>query len=432
MKKSKQVLSIIIAVIITISAVSFSAGAVQTYDEWISSSWSSISDSDGYITLTPGSDRTQMNFSWQSSMWKKSASINISTSSSMSPHTELSVSNALNLFAGEYTHEATATNLSSDTVYYYQYKANGSWSSVYSFTTGSESSTKVLFVTDPQIGRSSGDTTTILKNDTYGWTSTIETAVENNSGIDFVLSAGDQVEKAYSEKQYTMFESIPELRSLPVAAVIGNHDFYANNYKYHFNNPNDKTSVSGQSIAGNGYYFSYNDILFIILDSNNTNGAAQEKILAAACKAYPDTKWRVVSMHHSPYDANSNKYPDNVAARAYIAPFLDKYNIDLCLSGHDHYYSRSYIIKNNAVTSDVSKNGTYTNPQGTLYVSGDSASGSHYYGIDESALTIYCDVYFQSRVPEYSIVDFVNNELTVTTYETQSNSVIDQVAIVKD
>ena len=429
MKKLRAAAALITALTVLITSLTVFASAGRGYDEWYASSWSSIEASKGYVTLTPGADKTQMNFSWQSPIRDYSEKLIVGTSPDLSDGTTLKPEVSLCWISFELTHEATAEKLLPDTTYYYRCTADGTLGRTYSFTTGGTDSTKILFVTDPQIGRYRGDN--VYEHDTYGWTQTLETAAEKQGGFDFMICAGDEVEKAYSEDQYTMFESPDLLRSLPVASVIGNHDYYAPNYKYHFNNPNENTPVTFKNPSGNGYYFSYNNALFIVLDSNILLPSVHERIISAACKAYPDTKWRIVCAHHSPYDANASKYPLSAAVRYTIAPLLDKYGVDLYLSGHDHYYSRSYIIRHNAVTSDVSKNDVYTNPSGVLYVSGNSASGSNYYSVKTDAVDKYCDVFHQNNVQNYSTVEITASAISVTTFELNTEKIVDSVTMKK-
>lgn len=429
----KRLLSVILAAALILSAAAFPAGAVTDYDEWVQS-WEETRSSDGYILLTPGADKTQMNFSWQSPFFSKKGEIIIGKAADLSDGTSLKVKRSLCAIGMEWTNEATATELSDSTTYYYKYITDGAESEIYSFTTDSNGKTKAVFFTDSQIGRWRGseDDEEIYLHDTYGWNTTLETVFENNKDIDFILSSGDQVEDSYSEEQYSLFESPEILRSVPVAASVGNHDFYTTNFSRHFNTPNDKTFVPFRWPGSNGYFFCYNDVLFIILDSNNFIPASFNAVLRKATKTYPDAKWRVAMMHHSPYDANAHKYFTSKITRKTIAPSFDKFGIDLVLSGHDHYYSRSFIIKDNKVTDDKAVNNVYTNPNGTLYISGNTSSGCNFSGIDEEDVGDCCDVYVQNRIPTYSIVDFNGGRLTVSTYEVEGNKLIDEVAVVKD
>lgn len=429
----KKILSAVLVAAILLSTLAFYAGAVTPYEEW-EKNWEEINNSDGYIILTPGADRTKMNFSWQSPFISKKESIVVGQKADLSDGQALKVRRTLCIFGFEWTNEATASELKESATYYYKYTVKNAESEIYSFTTGSSDKTKVVFFTDSQIGRyrDSEVQDEIYRHDTYGWVSTLETAVENNDNIDFLLASGDQVEDSYSEEQYSMFESVPYLRNYPIAACVGNHDFYTTNFSHHFNTPNDTTLVPARWPGSNGYYFSYNDILFIVLDSNNIISESCNAVMRKAVKNCPDAKWRVVMMHHSPYDANSGKYFISKMMRTTIAPYIDKYGIDLVLSGHDHYYSRSFIIKNKKVTDDIAENGVYTNPSGTLYISGNTSSGCNFSGIDEENIGDCCDVCIQNRIPTYSVVDFVGSKLTVTTYEAEQNKLIDTVSIIKE
>lgn len=433
MKKAQGILAILLTFTMIVGLFTFSTGAIESQQEWLEKNWTQLLESKGSLLMTPGEDNTKMNFSWQSSFMSGKAEIEVAANQDMSDAQKLDVESKFNIFCFEYTHEATASELKADTTYYYKYYADRKWSDVYSFKTASSDRTKVLFVSDCQIGRyRKGSDEEILQHDTYGWYKTMELATESNKGINFIISTGDQVEDSYSEKQYSLMESVPQLRNYPIAAAVGNHEFYTTNYSSHYNNPNRNTSVPFKDPAGNGYYFLYNDILFIVLDSNVVVPTTHRNIIKAACEAYPNAKWKVVAMHHSPYDANAAKYFTSKITRATITPFFDEFGIDLCLSGHDHYYSRSYIVKNNRVTDDVLHDNTYTNPKGTLYVSANSSSGSNYNEIDTEKVGPECDVWFQSDTPCYSLMDVSNGKLTVTTFETDKNSVVDSVSIVKD
>ena len=428
----KKVLSVILIAAMLLSTFVFSAGAVTAYDEW-EKDWSEIRESKGYILLTPGADRTKMNFSWQTPFFSKRGTITIGTDEKLADGESLKVRRSFCLFGFEWTNEATASDLEENTTYYYKYTVKQTESEIYSFTTGSADSTKAAFFTDSQIGRWRGSDVEeeVYLHDTYGWNKTLETVLENNDGIDFFLSSGDQVEDSYSEEQYTLFESPEILRSYPIAACVGNHDFYTTNFKHHFNTPNDTTLVPAKWPGSNGYYFSYNNVLFIMLDSNNFINGTTDALIRKAVKTYPDAKWRVAMMHHSAYDANAHKYFTSKITRTTITPYFDKYDIDLVLSGHDHQYARSFIMKNNKVTADRAVDNVYTNPDGTLYIAGNTSSGCNFSGVDESDIGECCDVHIQNNIPTYSIVDITDSTLSVSTYEVEENNLIDTVSIVK-
>ena len=82
-------------------------------------------------------------------------------------------------------------------------------------------------------------------------------------------------------------------------------------------------------------------------------------------------------MHYSPYSSveKYQKYANE--NREYWLKVFDENDIDVVLNGHDHAYTRTYIIKNGQ--PQVTDATSVTNPDGTLYLTFGSASGSQYH-----------------------------------------------------
>ena len=187
-------------------------------------------------------------------------------------------------------------------------------------------------------------------------------------------------------------------------------------YSNHFNNPNSE-DVLGATEAGSDYYFSYGNVLFISLNSNNRNQEEHRALLKKAVESNSDATWKVVIFHSDIY-GSGQPHADTDAAtnRIIFAPLMDEFDIDLCLTGHDHTYSRSYqILDGNVIDYDISS-GFVTDPEGTLYVSTGSGSGSKYYN-----LLNYTPYYIADRtntcLPAFSTIDFFENALTIKTYD---------------
>ena len=89
--------------------------------------------------------------------------------------------------------------------------------------------------------------------------------------------------------------------------------------------------------------------------------------------------------HHSIYSpADHAKDADNKVRRVDFPTTFSNLGVDLVLQGHDHSYSRSYLIKNGAKADPTEQPGAadvYPGPGGVLYVTANSASGSKYYDI---------------------------------------------------
>jgi predicted phosphodiesterase len=289
---------------------------------------------------------------------------------------------------------------------------------------------------------------------------------------------------ATSEIEYTGFLSADSLRSLPVATTVGNHDADNANYGYHFNTANE--SRYGKTEAGGDYWFTYGDALFIDLNlQGKDNSDDHITFIKDTIKENPDAKWKIVTLHQDIYGTgeHSNE-PDVVKLRYELAPVFEKYGVDVVFTGHDHTYSRSKIMKGaqdrtkgysqdsfekmldrdidagtsteqrfvapqnikdstsdpeeiaylrylnsimdkDAVRTVRTTGSTAVNPDGVLYITGDSASGSKFYDL-VSRRQSYIAARWQKDAPTYSVVDVKDGSLTINTYRSDNGSRIDK------
>lgn len=418
----KQYLNVFLTALLLCALICSSAFAVPYTDTELAEfteEWESIKENDGLMTLTPGADETELNFCWLSDLDDNTPCLKISSKSDMSNAIDLSVKSTVTLYAKR-SNTATATGLVSGTVCYYSYTIKNVWSEPAKYTSQSADSFSVIFVSDAQIGRSGDEKKDeVLIRDTLGFDCNISSAIKKVPDASFMISSGDQVESAYSLVQYNAFRSPDKLRSLPVAAAQGNHDFYFPMYGDCFNNPNEVNEIL-TSPAGDGYFFAYGDVLFIMMNSNNTLFFDQRALLEKAIETYPDARWRVVTMHHSIY-SSENEEGEKQFMRGVFAPLFDAYGIDLVLSGHNHTYTRSFNLKN----GETVKNG-----QGTVYLEASSASGSNYRSPDANPDT-YVASAWQEREPTYSVLDFDADGITLNTYRCDTGEKIDDEFVIE-
>ncbi len=413
----KKIAVILVAVVVIFASMPLNCYAVDekiSEADW-SALWQTEKTNQSLVALTPGSDEGQMNFAWISSIADLEPMFKIGLNADLSDAQSVEVESSLTVMMSR-TNKVTASGLSPKTTYYYSYTVNGEWQETESFETAGTDSLSALFVTDPQMGRS-GDSSddNVLISDSYGWYSTLYTALSSNSDISFILSAGDQINEAYSSKQYNSLLAAPMLRNVPIAAAIGNHEFEFPLYRYHFNNPNEYKDGRLNSLAGYSYYFTNSDVLFIVLDSNNNFSVDNESFINEAVSSNPDAQWRVVMMHHSIYSSNSGE--DGSARRFLYAPLFDKYDIDLVLSGHDHAYSRSFALQDFEISDG-----------GVVYIEEGSASGSKL-GNPADVLPSFIASSPDIDSPTYTVLDFDSDSIAIKSYRTDTNEVFDEYTI---
>ena len=388
------------------------------------------------IALSVGADETEMNFTWYAST-EEAGTITYAPASDLADGrmpenaaTATAVATAANR-GGWYSNQLTLTGLERGTTYAYQLTNTRDGETVTSaigtFTTGDGETTRFLFVGDPQLG-SSGN----LSSDTSGWDATLTKAAEMFPNATFLLSAGDQVDAAASEEQYQSYLNRTVLAGLPQATTIGNHDSGSNSYGQHFNVANESDTL-GTTSAGGDNWFVYNNVLFMDLNSNDLSVAEHKAFMEQAIAANPDVSWKIVVFHHSIYSVASHAMDSDILQRRNdLAPVLRELDIDVVLMGHDHVYTRSYMMDGltpmtDAAIYDDADYSSITDPIGILYVTANSASGSKYYNI--SGQYEYAAVQNQEKVPNVSYVEMDDSHFTITACRTSDMSVVDTFTI---
>ena len=305
------------------------------------------------------------------------------------------------------------------------------WSETYSFTSGSgDGAFSFLLAGDPQLG-SSGK----LGKDAEGWVETMNKATEWFPDVEFLISAGDQVENKATEEQFTAFTRPEQLKSLPVAVNVGNHDSGLDSYSEHFIVPNaDNTTVTGTGVSGGDYWYTYNGVLFLSINSNDRSTAKHKAFLVSAIADYKtandgkEPKWKIVTFHHSVYSTASHESDGDIIDRRNELPLVfSELGIDAVLMGHDHVYARTFMMSGTQPTTDV-VSGAVTDPGygQVLYLTANSASGSKFYAIHNKKFP-YAAVTNQENVPNITKIDVSDGALTFNTYRTGADNTIENV-----
>ena len=492
-------------------------GTTAQWNRW-EKEWETLKNDWTQISLSPGSNATELNFAWYTPKQTNDDHSNANVPKLIIGEGH-NMKNA-KVYEAEQTavkdeqdnngetynsNKVTATGLKENKTYYYSYDNGNGYTKPAEYTTKSTNNFSFAFVGDPQIGSSNElkgkDTkefydaqSNAVKSDAFNWSSTLNAALEKTDDqLSFVVSAGDQIQTtkkkspnkdaSKSEIEYTGYLSPEALKSLPVATTVGNHDADNANYTYHFNRTNASELGSNKVVGGN-YYFKYGNALFIMLNTQDTNVAEHKQFIEQTVAANKDCKWRIVTLHQDIYgSAEHSNEPEITNLRYQLTPIFEQNDIDAVLTGHDHAYSRSkmllggtkandYIddefdaelekdmdagenpttktvapgnIKNDSTDEKDQKYLTYLksimdekaietvkkqgssviNPEGVLYMTAGSSSGSKYYDLVPRQQT-YIAHRWQEDVPTYSVVDVTENSLTINTYRTDNDEKIDE------
>lgn len=511
-KKTKKIMAVIMVAVMVVTTNGYNVFAAsndkwteatkgEAWNEWCEE-WETIKDDWTQLSLTPGNDATQINFAWYSVIGEENPGVRVSKNYDMSD-SQIFTGNQSSAVPGYVSNKVTVTGLEENSTYYYSYGTDDNWSEAVEFKTQSTDKFGFILVGDPQVGSSadgiaSGETTeqgqdNATRNDTFNWNNTINNALSLMPNASFILSAGDQIqsrdkkanqtealEYTGNEVEYAGYLSPNALKSIPVATSIGNHDAISGNYSYHFNNPN-ASSLGAMSSLGSGingdYYYRYGNTLFIMLNTNNTNTAEHEELMKEAIAANEDATWRVVTLHHDIYGSSEHSNEPAITELRYkLVPILEENNVDIVLTGHDHAYARTQILKGgklsegsslmdedkfdeiaeeeyssgilstdeeyltyletiedkDAVVNDLSVRGNnISNPDGILYITAGSSTGSKYYD-NLARQQAYIANRWQEYAPTFSTINVDDVSLSISTYRTDTMEKIDEtVTLVK-
>ncbi len=249
-----------------------------------------------------------------------------------------------NDFVSRYICKAQMTNLKENTTYYYKVTLGEDESEVHSFTSASSSQTKTTFgfVTDTQ-----------AYGDYYKKANTgIENLLRVHPETSFLLMTGDIVDRGGIENEWVnFFNNTTALKNIAWATVPGNHEYYhstnpgyisAEIYNQFLNNPSNGPTQRLNST----YFFKYNNILFIMMDTIRTDvDYTETKEWFRKVVNENPSDFIIVGMHSGPYSlgyySSASKYSYDT-----FASMFEECGVDLVVSGHEHIFAYTYPMIN--------------------------------------------------------------------------------------
>jgi hypothetical protein len=391
-------------------------GSKATIDYGVTLSWGTPF-TPANLGLTPGNDTTELMLNWYStgSQTGKVAKVRFikgtrNAGTALIEVTGENPASATQANSGT-SHKIKVTGLEPGASYQYSVcQDNTNWSPMYNFKVPSATGTWTFAViSDPQISQTTMDSSNRYDksaNSAAAWLATMEKVVARN--VSFIVSCGDQVDStatATATTEYTSFFAPAGLRSLPFAPVIGNHDTAnsGNNiahFRYFFNRPNDQSGSSQNINEYGNYYYRYNNILFVALNSSayptSRSGAAtyitrfSNTIDAAKTAHAGKYDWLIVQHHKSTASVADHCGDDDLQyfVEAGFEKLMSDKNVDFVLAGHDHVYARSWPLQGLAEgkvsipdKTAPGPNNTFTNPRNPIYLTFSTSSTIKYYSV---------------------------------------------------
>ncbi len=254
------------------------------------------------------------------------------------------------------------------------------------------------------------------------WGHMLEAAYRRHPATDFILLAGDLVDRGNERTNWDHFflRAAAVFDQVPLMPCVGNHEYLDMGprlYRAFFELPRNGPSGIDSDLV---YYFESGNACFAVLDSTL---AAYDPAAAAAQRDWLDAilsrsgaSWKFVMLHHPIYP--SHPWRDIPALRECFVPIFDKHHVDFVLQGHDHAYQRTYPLRGPGRVR--------TPAEGTIYLM--AVSGDKFVDHTERE---YVEL-GRTGVSTYQVfeIDPRSNRLTFQA-RTEDGTVVDELSITK-
>ncbi|MGH9661182.1 MAG: metallophosphoesterase, partial [Bryobacteraceae bacterium] len=242
-----------------------------------------------------------------------------------------------------YRHHAVLTGLATDTQYYYRIQVEGQDLDAgedLEFRTTGAGSFDFLVIGDSGLGTSQQRELARLME---------------RERASLLVHTGDLVYpdgtfEAYERRYFDYYQRL--MRRMPFFPTPGNHDYYKTGGMPYVAVHSLPAESVPEADAGRYYSFELGNVHFICLDSNTPLERAARNLGPMLRWLETDLQnarrfWRVAYFHHPPFAGGPNQNdPLSRLVRDHIVPVLERHNVPIAFSGHEHSYQRSYPLRN--------------------------------------------------------------------------------------
>lgn len=212
---------------------------------------------------------------------------------------------------------------------------------------------------------------------------------------------------------------------IPVAPISGNHENYSLQWKPYrgdlYLNLFDLPLNGPEGLQKQAYSYDYGDVHFSVIDTQQEElNEWKPELIASQVSwlerdlAASDKKWKIVLVHRNLFRYQDGR-PNELGSALF--PVIDRGNVDVVFSAHNHTYGRSAPFKNGNVAS-----------QGTIYISSGRSGDKTWAGSRAKPQEVAFDGVLDQ--PNYMKLTVNDGKLTVTSLK-QDGKLIDTVTLTK-
>ncbi|ATB46935.1 metallophosphoesterase [Corallococcus macrosporus] len=244
-------------------------------------------------------------------------------------------------------HAVVLTGLKPGTEYTYEVSACGLRTPLNRFRTAPVPGTRsVHFITVGDFGTGGSNQRKV-----------VSAMVKRNAELFVALGDNAYADGTEAEIQNNLFVPMEALLAqVPFFAALGNHEYVTNQGQPYL----DNLYLPSNNPEGTERYYSFDwgHVHFVALDSNCAVGlASADRCTRDAQKTWLERDlagstqpWKIVFFHHPPW--SSGEHGSQLSMRRHFGPIMEKYGVDLVLTGHDHNYERSKPMKGDGIAAD--------------------------------------------------------------------------------
>lgn len=272
-----------------------------------------------------------------------------------------------------YNHQADIVDLEPDTKYYYKVGSLSKdvFSEVGNFKTSGRAETKIVLTSDIHVGTPEG----VESYNRFYHTALKDAFARSNQDVDLIISTGDNISQwhkgnYYFEYEWSRLMNISSyLNKSTFVTMSGNHDTGSKNKEFdyafpnHFNLPNAPKEINDGHIQGPNYSFDYNETHFIVFNYHQKGSVTADQ-----------TRWLENDLKNNEHEKII--FLSHIEVPKEIKDILEDNNVGIAYSGHEHYYRRTGLVKNNVKQKSVYKNNLIKKNEGTMYVTNSSTGGN--------------------------------------------------------
>jgi hypothetical protein len=254
------------------------------------------------------------------------------------------------------------------------------------------------------------------------WGNLLRAAYRRNPHIDFLIVAGDLVDRGNERTNWDHFflRAADVFDRVPFMPCVGNHEYLDMGprlYRAFFELPRNGPAGIDPKLV---YQFECGDAFFAMLDStlavsDASQARRQSEWLDAALRRTEAT-WKFVIFHHPVYPSHPRRDTPNL--REIWVPVFDLHHVDLVLQGHDHAYLRTHPLRGHRRVDNPAAGTTYV-----VAVSGDKfVDQAHrdYIAVGYTGLATYQTIEIKAQM----------RQMTYRAYS-EAGKIVDEVVVEK-